>query len=152
MENRSASLKKRICADMYISLVFVAIEFAIGMWQAVRLISENDEFALKRSIHAFTGALAIFFIFLILSRVRKTGKPFDSTVITYMRAASLTVIVGGVLPFFLTMILGVIKESGFSIEIANIDLLMPLVGVALGIVSEIFVYGKDLQEDNDLIA
>ena len=152
MENRSASLKKRICADMYISLVFVAIEFAIGLWQAVRFISEKDEFALKRSIHAFTGALAIFFIFMILNRVSKTGKPFDSTVINYLRTAALTIIVGGVLPFFATMVLGVVKDSGFSIEIGNIDILIPLVGVALGIVSEIFVYGRDLQEDNDLIA
>ncbi|MCR5803368.1 MAG: DUF2975 domain-containing protein [Clostridia bacterium] len=152
MENRSASLKKRISADRYCSLVFAIIEFAIGMWQIVRLISENDEFALKRSIHAFTGAFAIFFVFMILSRVSKTGKPFDSTVINYLRAASITIIAGGVLPFFAAMILGVVNESGFSIEIANIDILIPMVGITLGIVSEIFVYGRDLQEDNDLIA
>ena len=60
--------------------------------------------------------------------------------------------VGGLLPPFAEGFVEVTKGNMFDLNFGDIDILIPLAGVIVGIISEIFVYGNELQEDNDLIA
>ncbi len=152
MDNRALTLNKRLKTDRYINIVFVIVEFLIGLIQLIQFIRTGDTMALRRSIHAIFGAAALFLLSLILKRIAITGKPFDTKIINLMKIIAVVIMVGGLLPPFAEGFVEVTKGNTFDLNFGDIDILIPLAGVIVGIISEIFVYGNELQEDNDLIA
>ena len=148
MDNRALTLNKRLKTDRYINIVFVIVEFLIGLVQLIQFIRTGDTMALRRSIHAVFGAVALFLLSLILKRIAITGKPFDTKIINLMKVIAVVIMV----PPFAEGFVEVTKGNTFDLNFGDIDILIPLAGVIVGIISEIFVYGNELQEDNDLIA
>ena len=89
MDNRSLTLNKRLKTDRYINIVFVIVEFLIGLIQLIQFIRTGDTMALRRSIHAVFGAAALFLLSLILKRIAITGKPFDTKIINLMKKGNI---------------------------------------------------------------
>lgn len=152
MDNRSLTLNKRLKTDRFINLIVIGLDLFIAVFQLIRFIDTGDTMALRRSIHAFFSTIALFLLAMILKRITVTGKPFDLKVINFMRGMAVAIMIGGILPPFAEGFVEVTKGNMFDLNFGDIDIFIPLAGVIVGIISEIFVYGKDLQEDNDLIA
>ena len=97
-------------------------------------------------IFAELGLLA-----LILLEIRKTGKPFSKKIITKLRLMAVILLAGGLIPSCSTI---PVDDSQFAVTISfdMQNILIIGIGVIIGILSEVFVYGLSLQEDNDSIA
>lgn len=152
MDKRSAALKKRLNTDRIITLVVAFLMIFVGAFQFITFAKSNDTLAVRRGIHSIFSAVALILLYLGLNRIAVTGKPFDIKIINILRAMAITIMVGGILPPFVEGFISVTQGNTFELRFGDIDIFVPLAGVIVGILSEIFVYGKDLQEDNDLIA
>jgi len=152
MNSRSISLNKRIKSDRIISLIVCILIALVGIYQVVLFCTGGDTNSLRIAVHAFTCSAVLALIYLALLSVKKEGKPFTDKVIGYLRTCSVIIITGGILPFFLEMAVYIMRGETYTWNVGDFDLLIPILGVVVGMISEIFVYGKDLQEDNDLIA
>ena len=152
MEKRIADLNKRLRSDGIASLIFAGIFFLLSCMQILNFFIQNDSIFLKRGVQSLIMAIPLLLIYFIIRRTGATGKPFDDKNIRDLRIISIIVIIGGILPMAVESFVGVIIYDSVSVEIELFDLFIPLTGVIIGIISEIFVYGRDLQEDNDLIA
>jgi hypothetical protein len=106
----------------------------------------------RRGIHSVFSAIALILLYLGLNRIAATGKPFDSKMIGLLRAIAVTIMIGGFLPPFVEGFINITQGKEFVLMFGDIDIFIPMAGVIVGILSEIFAYGNELQEDNDLIA
>ena len=152
MDKRSASLSKRLNTDRIITLVVAFLMLFVGAVQFINFAKSNDTTAIRRGIHSIFSAVALILLYLGLSRIAATGKPFDTKIINLLRAIAIVIMVGGLLPPFAEGFVSLTQGKSFELNFGDLDIFIPLAGVIVGILSEIFVYGKDLQEDNDLIA
>lgn len=152
MENRSIALNKRLNSDRNVSLILGIAIAVVGVLQTATFFVGGDPEAIRRAVHAFTCAIVLFIIYRALSVIRKEGRPFTDKIIKYLRTAAVVIMIGGFLPPFLEMAAATFKGDMYTWNMGDFDLLVPVIGVTVGIISEMFVYGKDLQEDNDLIA
>lgn len=152
MDKRSTALNKRLNTDRIITLVVAFLMLFVGAVQFIGFAKSNDPAAIRRGIHAVFSAAALILLYIGLNRIASTGKPFDTKIINILRAMAIVIIAGGLLPPFVEGFISVTQGNTFELRFGDIDIFIPLAGVIVGILSEIFVYGKDLQEDNDLIA
>lgn len=152
MDKNVNALNKRLKGDKISLLVIAGLMCFFGCAQIIKFILDGDVIFLKRGVQGLVMMVPHFILFWILRRIALTGKPFDDKVVRGMRLLAISVIAAGVLPFFIEAMATVVKGDMFSFEINVFDLFIPLTGLIIGIISEIFVYGKELQEDNDLIA
>lgn len=152
MDKRSTALNKRLNTDRIITLVVAFLMLFVGALQFIGFAKSNDPAAIRRGIHAVFSAAALILLYIGLNRIASTGKPFDTKIINILRAMAIVIIAGGLLPPFVEGFISVTQGNTFELRFGDIDIFIPLAGVIVGILSEIFVYGKDLQEDNDLIA
>ena len=152
MDKRSTALNKRLNTDRIITLVVAFLMLFVGAVQFIGFAKSNDPAAIRRGIHAVFSAAALILLYIGLNRIASTGKPFDTKIINILRAMASVIIAGGLLPPFVEGFISVTQGNTFELRFGDIDIFIPLAGVIVGILSEIFVYGKDLQEDNDLIA
>ena len=154
MENRSAKLNKRLQTDRIINLVVMAVVFFICVVQIFIFVRTGEVRVLQRSIHSLTIAVCLLLVSAALGHIKITGKPFDKKIITLLQVISVVTITGGFLAIMagpvVTMLIN--GSASVNIDLSGVDLIVPLLGVMLGIISEIFSYGNDLQADNDLIA
>ena len=147
----SEKLKKRTRIDTVLccilclaALIFAVIQFACYL--------ENTS-----TTELLTDSLCSFVIFtelgllaLILLEIRKTGKPFSKRIIVKLRIMAVMLFVIGLIPSHQTI---PTSEVDYSVMIFDMhNLLLLAIGVIIGIISEVFVYGLSLQEDNDMIA
>ena len=144
MDKNVNALNKRLKGDKISLLVIAGLMCFFGCAQIIKFILDGDVIFLKRGVQGLVMMVPHFILFWILRRIALTGKPFDDKVVRGMRLLAISVIAAGVLPFFIEAMATVVKGI--------FDLFIPLTGLIIGIISEIFVYGKELQEDNDLIA
>ena len=152
MDKKVVELNKRLKGDMMITLIVTAVMAFIGVAQTINFFMKGDITLLKRGIQAIVMMLPLLIVYLILKRIEKTGKPFDEKIVKMLRILALMIIIAGVLPAFVETFANLVRFETFTVEFNGFDLFIPLLGVIIGIISEIFVYGKELQEDNDLIA
>lgn len=112
---------------------------------------------LTNGIYAiFTFGIALI-LELILLEVHKIGKPFSKRIINKLRVLAVFVIVAGMLPDAIASIIvdivnGTFSQIDINLMLTSKNIIISIIGVVIGIVSEIFVYGYELQDDIDLIA
>ncbi|NLK65771.1 MAG: DUF2975 domain-containing protein [Tissierellia bacterium] len=160
MEDKKAeSLKKRTFADMICSLVISAISIYVFITEMWTYFSTNGAFPkhITRALYALFVLGFTLITGLILLEVCKTGKPFSRKIINKLRVLAILVIVAGFLPDAVTpivddMLNGASTQIGFKLVFSEKNIIITVIGVVIGIVSEIFVYGYELQDDMDSIA
>lgn len=152
MDLRVRELIKKIRTDKNITFLLALAAVGVFIAQIVYYVQKGEVFSLKRGFQALFLSVTLFLLFAVLQRITKTGKPFDKTIVTLLRVMAVVVIVGGVLPSCVEVFIVVIRGGIYTIDIADLDIFVPVLGVMIGIFSEIFSYGNDLQEDNDMIA
>jgi len=148
----SEKLKKRTFIDTILSCLFCLAALVLSVWQ---FIGYADHTNMKEYLSNSLCSLVIFaelgLLALILLEIRKTGKPFSKKIITKLRIMAVVLIAGALIPSYATV---PISEQEYSVVIVfdMQNMLFIALGVIIGILSEVFVYGLSLQEDNDSIA
>lgn len=155
MNNEIEKLQKKTRVDMICSFVVALIAVGIAIkefWTYVSMDERNPEH-LTNGFYAVFAFGIIFLLGLILLEVHKIGKPFSKKIINELRVLAVFIIIGGLLPQIITTL---IMDASSSIDINFVlnakNLIVSIIGVIIGILSEIFVYGYELQDDVDSIA
>ena len=152
MDNRASALNRRLNTDRVITLIVAFLMIFVAAMPFITFARNNDILAVRRGIHSLFSAIALILLYLGLNRIAVTGKPFDSKMIGLLRAIAVTIMIGGFLPPFVEGFINITQGKEFVLMFGDIDIFIPMAGVIVGILSEIFAYGNELQEDNDLIA
>lgn len=115
----------------------------------------------KLIMHDPGTACTSFFLFviflltgLIFLDIRTNGKPFAKSIITKMRILAVTIMCSGIVSDIVESIVRSSRENfQFTLNLDDRFVIFTLLfGVVIGMLSEVFVYGHALQEENDLIA
>ncbi len=158
-DKKAESVKKRTFGDMICSFVIAAVSILVFITELWNYYSADGAYPQ----HITHGIYALFvFGFtlitgLILLEVRKTGKPFSKKIINKLRSLAVLVTLAGLLPDAAASIIngifnGTINQVGIELVFSGKNVIIAIVGVVIGIVSEIFIYGYELQDDMDSIA
>ena len=147
----SEKLKKRTFIDTVLSCVFclAALVFAVIQF-ACYLENTSVTEHLTNSLCSFAIFTELGLLALILLEIHKTGKPFSKRIIVKLRIMAVMLFTVGLIPSQQTIPTSEVEYSVMIYDMHNILLLA--LGVIIGILSEVFVYGLSLQEDNDMIA
>jgi hypothetical protein len=99
----------------------------------------------------------IFAMFVLLSMfmndLQKNGKPFTKKNIKRLRVIAILTMFTAVLPEFIQSIAGFFDaKATFTLTLTLANGVLLLLGVIFGIISEVFVYGYELEEEMDSIA
>lgn len=105
-----------------------------------------------KAIQCLLVAIVLFFISMALKDVQNGGKPFSKFFIRCLRLSALFTILLGILPGTVKFILSMFYLSNYFIKISANAFFVILIGIVIGVISEIFIYGKELQEEMDQIA
>lgn len=104
----------------------------------------------------FIMGIALILAFMLLE-VHKNGKPFSKRIINELRILAVFIIIGGILPDAISNLISnavhgtsTLMNTEMILNAKNV--IVSVIGVVIGIVSEIFVYGYELQDDMDSIA
>ena len=157
MDDKIIHLKKRTKADMVCSLIIAVIAICVAVLQFVTYVStEGTNVAyLTNGIYALFAFGVTLILFLMLLEVHKNGKPFSKRIINELSVLAVFVIIGGIIPNALTTVIHneiYRLDSQIEMVLCAKNVIISLIGVVIGIVSEIFIYGYELQDDMDLIA
>ena len=147
----SEKLKKRTFIDTVLSciLCLTALVFAVIQFVCYLENTSTTEH-LTNSLCSFVIFAELGLLALILLEIHKTGKPFSKRIIAKLRIMAVMLFAIGLIPSQQVISS---SEADYSVMIFDMhNLLLVALGVIIGIISEIFVYGLSLQEDNDLIA
>jgi hypothetical protein len=148
----SEKLKKRTFIDTILSCFFCFAALVFAVWQLIVFIGNTHIKAyLTNSLCSFVIITELGLLALILLEIRKTGKPFSKKIIAKLRIMAVTLFAGGLIPSTTTTPISD-REFGVIVCFDMRNFLIIGIGVIIGILSEVFVYGLSLQEDNDLIA
>lgn len=148
----SEKLKKRTFIDTVLSCILCFAALGAAIWQFIHFTEHTK---MKEYLPNSLGSLVIFaelgLLALILLEIRKTGKPFSKKIIAKLRIMAVVLFAGGLIPSCSTI---PVADSQYAVTLSfdMQNILIIAAGVIIGIISEIFVYGLSLQEDNDLIA
>lgn len=105
-----------------------------------------------KAIQCLLVAIVLFFISMALKDVQNGGKPFSKFFIRCLRLSALFTILLGILPGTVKFILSMFYLSNYFIKISANAFFVILIGIVIGVISEIFIYGKEHQEEMDQIA
>lgn len=146
----SEKLKKRTFIDTILSCIFCFAALVCAIWQFMCYVDhKNTGEYLINSLCALVIFAELGLLALILLEIRRTGKPFSKNIITKLRIMAVMLFAGGLIPSYATV---PFSENEISLVFDMQNILKIGIGVIIGIISEVFVYGLSLQEDNDLIA
>lgn len=140
------ALTKRTRFDSVCTLIFSGI-FAV--FAVLKLVWHAPDAACSNAF------LSVIFLLtgLIFLDIRKNGKPFAKSVINKMRAIAICVMCSGIVPEIVGSIARGAATDHYELMIDDRHVIsMMLIGVIIGIFSELFVYGHSLQDDMDQIA
>ena len=147
----SNKLKNRTFADTVITCLICAAALAASVWQLVCFLNGEGKAYITNAVYDLLIFAEMGLLSLILLEIRKTGKPFSKQIITKLRVMAVILFIGGIMPSYTDIRIDDNTEMvSFAFDAQNI--LIIFIGVIIGIISEVFVYGLSLQEDNDLIA
>lgn len=140
------ALNKRTRFDVICTLIFSGIFAAAAILKAI-----------QRTPGTACSNLFLFVIFLltglIFLDIRKCGKPFAKSVIRKTQILAITVMCSGIVPDLIDSFFRGIASQHFTLYLDDRHTLTTmLLGIVIGILSEIFVYGHALQDDMDQIA
>ncbi len=148
----SEKLKKRTFIDTVLSCFFCIAALVCAICQFIGYVGhQSAKEYLTNSLYALVIFAELGLLALILLEIRKTGKPFSKKIITKLRIMAIILFAGGLIPSCATTPLSD-NELSLSVSFDMHNLLIIGIGIIVGIISEVFVYGFSLQQDNDLIA
>lgn len=160
-DNKLEKLKKRIWVDTICSFI-VAGAGLLSAYSKLSLLSTVYKYA-KENIEEIAelaggalGHILISLVFIVLGlmlvHIRKGGKPFSKSNIIKVQMIACFTIGCGMLPSVLSAVIVFISTKNFDWKYEVHEIIVMFLGAAIGIISEIFFYGNELQEDVDLIA
>lgn len=152
MESKREALKKRTRSDMVISFVF-AVFMGVTAFSQIEsyIMGGRNRQNLYNAMYSVVIGVVCIILGLILREVQLHGKPFTKKIIVMLRCVAVIVIVGGLVPAMASPFVNS-NGNGMSYHFDVINFAFSVLGVLIGIISEIFVYGYELQDDNDSIA
>ena len=152
MESKMESLKKRTKSDMIFSFIIATFMGVVAFSQIKSyFIGGKDILNLYNGMYSLILCGVCIILGLILREVQLNGKPFTKKITKMLRSIAVIVIIGGFVPAVVSPF--VINDgTTFSFHFDVINFAFSALGVMIGIISEIFVYGYELQDDNDSIA
>lgn len=169
MKNAQNELKKRLHSDTIATYIITAalavisvIRFAnfLIVLDSVKIAGDNykgtaPEILLSESILYIFIAVVLLLLSLILGEIHKTGRPFSKKAIGRLRAMAFVLIFASIIPNTASSMVCDFLDAdalSFSLGFESINLVVMIFGVVMGLVSEIFKYGFELQENMDSIA
>lgn len=108
----------------------------------------------KDLIRCIFMSFALFCIYMIFDKIKKGESPFQKSSVIYLRVAGIFIFCEGFVACiakYLIIITGT-DEIAINLRISQQDIILIIFGVIVAMISEIFKYGCELQEDSDLIA
>ena len=96
--------------------------------------------------------IIFIFLYIMLSRVKKGLTPFSVNNVSILRTVAFLSIFLAILPVFVNMVGSMITFQYATIGYSSLNFYIMAIGVVFGIISEIFKYGCELQEDINQIA
>lgn len=168
MENAQNSLQKRLYFDTLCTYIMTAgiaiVAFAklltfIAAVDASKIAGENYKgtapgLILSDVVFFAFLAVTIFVFSLVLKEVHRTGRPFSEKIINRLRVMAFMLILASVVPEAAAMVFGFFDSNAaygvFRLDSINLGIIA--FGVVVGLISEIFKYGYELQENMDSIA
>lgn len=157
-DSKIESLKKRTLADTICCLVIAIASLGIAFIEFIQYITTERDFPyhISNGIYEIMLSIILVLVSMILMDARKNEKPFSKPIIWKLRIMSVVIIIGSFMPGpIASLVDAVMSNSDLVIEIALPQIknfMISTFGVIIGILSEIFVYGYELQEDMDSIA
>ena len=145
------SLKKRTSIDLILSGIIGIAGAVAGIIFLIKFGDGAPKQYLTNAVYSLALAAETLLLCLILIHVRKKGTPFSKTVILLLRIMAVILFLAGLMPSFVE-----VESEPNMVAVATTfnfqNFLLIALAAIIGAISEIFVYGKALQEDNDLIA
>ena len=119
---------------------------------SIKLVYIANE--VKKTVECVFMACIVLCIYLIFDKIKKGNSPFQRDSVKYLRCTAVLIICEGVIASALkyVIIIGSSEEYWGYLKISPSDIFIVILGVIVGMISEVFKYGCDLQEDSDLIA
>lgn len=155
--DKSISLIKRMKADMVCSWIITIIFMGISAYYLFNIMMESN-FAYNLFIRMSCITIAQILLSVILTSIVRTGRPFVEGNVKRIRAMAMALMVSFPLEMIVS-ITAVFLKKGNSTGDIKIDftvdftgLMIMFIGAVIGIISEIFFYGKELEEEMDQIA
>ena len=148
----SAELKKRTFTDTVITCILCGAALVMAVWQFVTYLSGRGipEY-LTNAAYSFMIFTELGLLSMILLEIRRTGVPFSKKIILKLRIMAVVMMAGGIVPR--CQQIGADDTSmAVSVTFDSVNMLLIVLSVVVGIISEVFVYGLKLQQDNDSIA
>lgn len=162
MDKKSKELQKRIKTDSICTRVIAGGIGILAIAVLIALITsivdpKPDQVAPEIILGNLVRIVFVFVTFIILSMfmqdLYKTGKPFTKKSITRLRAIAIISMIGAVLPELVSSIAGMFDaDAVFTLEVNFADIIIILLAAVFGILSEVFEYGYELQQEMDEIA
>ena len=152
MESKMNALKKRTRSDMVISFIVAALMAIPAFLQFESYFKGGKDVQnLYNGMYSVIVCTVCIILGLALREVQINGKPFKKKIITMLRIIAVIVFLSGFVPA-MAVPLAVSTGDAISFRFDVINVAFSVLGVLIGIISEIFVYGYELQDDNDSIA
>lgn len=151
---KAENLKKRIAVEM---ICGIAVAIAMGgmaivsIWSYIACEGTYIE-TLGKAVQALVMCIVFFIIDLIMIEIVKNGKPFSKSIIIKLQILAVWIMIGAYLPDIAIFVVNMSKNSVAEIVFDPKNVFIMLFGMIIGIISEIFYYGYELQEDMDSIA
>lgn len=159
----NVKLKKRLKADRYCNRL---ITIALGVLTICKGIGCITSFANgnvsgtspNQLLGDWVRISLIFAIFLfldiIMNEINKTGKPFTSKTVNCLRTMAVLTMLLVILPHVASLIGGFADPTATTLITIDFikDGAFVMIGAALGIISEVFRYGCDLEDEMSSIA
>lgn len=166
MNKKEENLKKRLYGDAICTWVIAAFVVLIGLSKVMDAISgfmnggvmkgsleESPALALGDGVRELLMAAAVVLLALILTNIRKEGRPFSQKNVNMLRVMAILLIICAVSKIIVSSFSGFFDpQATFQLTFGLTDLVYGVVGAIIGIISEIFYYGYGLQEELDSIA
>lgn len=148
-------LKKRLRVDVVCCFMIAIVQGILAMvdfWVFATLNRVADVDILEEAVRALVISVSFVLLSLIMVEINKDGKPFSKGIILKLRVLAVWIMVGAYIPNIAVCVAEFVKTSVTTV-LFNIDnVFVLLLGATIAIISEIFVYGYELQEEMDSIA
>lgn len=167
MKNTQNSLQKRLRSDTIFTylltagLAIAAIVRTIDFFTVLRTAREAGEVydgispgtVIEQTLLCVFAAVVMLLLSLVLGGIHSTGKPFSKNNIRLLQTIAYVLLAASIVPEVGYSIFSAwpdFEYLTFQIDMGNIIIMF--FGATIGLISEIFKYGNDLQDNMDSIA
>lgn len=168
MKDAQNTLKKKLHSDTICTYIVTAMLAVCAVFKLLTFFIALDNVRIAGAEYTGTAPSAVLkdvllFVFLtvvvlllslILSEIHKTAKPFSKKIINKLRAMAFILIFSSVIPNITAIASDFIDPTALrsSYKFGADSMSLVIFGVVVGLISEIFKYGYELQDNMDSIA